>query len=86
MQLLNRTLLTVTCFMNDYTQVAAGSDRPEVFVFCAINPMKVQPWIGRVQLQVKRSGLDGLLFIAGQFGEAVSKCIRYSKLHIVNLI
>ncbi len=36
---------------------------------------KLHSRIGRVQLQVKGRGLDGLLLFAGQSGEAVGKCV-----------
>ena len=39
------------------------------------------PGIGRVHLQVKGRGLDGLLLLAGEFGEAVGEGVGDEELH-----
>jgi len=43
--------------------------------------METHAGIGRIELQVKRRCLDGLLFLARQSGEAVGERIGDAKLH-----
>lgn len=68
--------------MDDDADVHVDADRPKVRVFDAIELMKPQARTGWIQLQVKSSGLDGFLFLAGQLGEAVGEGVRDSKFHL----
>lgn len=43
--------------------------------------MKAETRIRRVQLQVERSGFYGLLFFAGEFGEAVGEGVGDTETH-----
>src|SRR3989304_4287354 len=72
---------TFAGLMDNYPEVTTDPHRPEVFVFCIVELVELHARIGRVQLQVKGRSLHGLLFFAGQFGEAVGKCISYTELH-----
>ncbi len=39
------------------------------------------PGVGRIHLEIKRGGLDGLLLIAGQTGEAVRESVGDAEFH-----
>jgi hypothetical protein len=67
--------------VDDQSDVAADSHRPEVLVLCLVEFVKSHSGTGRVKLQVKGGRLDGLLFFAGQFGEAVSEGIGNKEFH-----
>ena len=67
--------------MNDETDIPADSHRPEIGISRPIDAMKLHPGIRGIQLQVKHRGLDGLLLIASQFGEAIGESIRDAELH-----
>ena len=54
-------------FMNNQTYVAAYPNRPEAFVFCLFQLMKLHPWIGWVNLQIKSRRLHCFLLFVGQF-------------------
>ncbi len=58
---------------DDQTNIAAHAERPEVPVLGLIKLVKLHAWTRRIQLQIKGCGLDGLLLLAGQFGEAVGE-------------
>jgi hypothetical protein len=45
--------------------------------------VKAGAGIGRVELQVESSRLDGLLFLASQSRKAVSECISDAEFHQV---
>ena len=42
---------------------------------------KLMPGIGRIELQVERRRLDGLLLVAGQPGEAVGEGVGDAEIH-----
>jgi len=67
--------------MDNYPEITADPHRPEVLVFRIVELVELHARIGRIQLQVKGDGLYCLLLFAGQFGEAVGKCISYAELH-----
>lgn len=48
------------CAMHDDADIAIDAYRPEVFVFCAIEFVKVQAGAGRIQLKVESGGLRDL--------------------------
>ena len=68
--------------MNDQTNIAANSNRPEIFVFYLVELVETKSWTCRVQLQVERCGFDQLLFLAGESGEAISKSVGDEEFHI----
>lgn len=37
--------------------------------------------VGRVELEVEGGGLDGLLFLTGELGEAIRECVGDSEVH-----
>lgn len=45
--------------------------------------MELHPRLGRIDLEIEGRGFDGLLFLVGEFGEAGSECIGYSKFHML---
>ena len=65
--------------VNDEPDVAADPHRPEVLVLRFVEFVKAQPWRRRVQLQVKGRGLDQLLLVARQAGEAGGESVRDSE-------
>ena len=69
--------------VHDQPDVATDPNRPEVLVLRPIDLMQLQPRMRRVHLQVERRGLDCLLLVAGQPGEAVGEGIGDAELHQV---
>ena len=67
--------------MHHEPQVARDADRPEVWVFGFIKPVKLQARVRRVQLQVEGSRLRGLLLVTGQPREAAGERVCNPKLH-----
>jgi hypothetical protein len=59
----------------DQPDIAAHAHRPEICISCFVEFMKLHARIRGIQLQIERSGLDGLLFLIGQFCKAVGKCV-----------
>lgn len=55
--------------MHDQPNVAIDADRPEVLVLRPVELVEAHPRTGRVQLQVERRRLDGLLLVAGESSE-----------------
>lgn len=76
---------TVVGFVDDDSQIAADPYRPEVLISSLVELMEIHTRIGRIQLQVKCRGLDGLLLFASQFGEAIGKCVGDTEIHISSL-
>ena len=71
--------------VDDQPDVAADTDRPEVLVLCLVELVELHARVGRVHLQVKGRGLDGLLLLAGQSGEAVGKGVGDAEFHQLTL-
>ena len=67
--------------VNDQPDVAAHPHRPEVLVLCLVELVEAHAGIGRVELQVERRRLDGLLLVAGQSGEAVGEGVGDAEFH-----
>jgi hypothetical protein len=67
--------------VDDQADIAADPDRPEVLVPRRVQLVKTEARAGRVQLQVKRRGLDGLLLVAGQAGQTVGKGVGDAEVH-----
>ena len=67
--------------MDNQANVHIGADRPEVWVFGAIELMEPQTRASRVELEVKCGGLSSLLLLAGQPSEAVSEGIGNAEFH-----
>ena len=67
--------------MNDQPDVAVHPHRPEVLVLRLVELVEAHAGIGRVELQVERRRLDGLLLVAGQSGEAVGESVGDAKFH-----
>jgi hypothetical protein len=67
--------------MDDQPDIFIDANRPEVRVTRPFEPMKAQARIRQVQLQIKRCGLDRLLFGAVQPGEAGGEGIGDAELH-----
>ena len=59
-------------------------ERPEVGVFGFFQFVQLHARIDRIQLQVEGCGLNSLLFLTGQLGKTIGKCIGDSELHQVN--
>ncbi len=47
--------------------------RSKVLVLGLVELVELVPWIGRVELQVKRGGLGELLLVGGQPGQCVGE-------------
>ena len=54
--------------VDDQSNVAADANRPEVFILGLVEPVKAHSGVGRIELQVEGSRLDGLLLLAGKAG------------------
>jgi len=67
--------------MHDQPDIAVHPNRPESSILGLIKLVKLQTRMSRIQLQIECRGLYGLLLIAGEFGEAVRKCVGNSKFH-----
>ena len=67
--------------VNNNPQIFANPNRPKVFVFGLIKPMKLHTRTLRVHLQIKGRGLHGLLLLAGEFGEAIGEGIGNKEIH-----
>ncbi len=70
--------------MNYQPDVAAHPNRPEVLVLGLLELVEAHAGIGRIELQVERRCLDGLLLVPCQSGEAVSEGIGDAKFHGLN--
>lgn len=48
----------------------------------------MKPWAitRRIQLQVKSSSFDGLLFLASQLSEAIGKGVKDAEFHDLNMV
>src|SRR5213593_3517701 len=70
-----------TALVDNQADVAADPHRPEVWVLRLVEPMKLQPGLRRVELQVERCHLNGFLFLGGEAGKTVSKRICDPEFH-----
>jgi hypothetical protein len=71
--------------VHDQPNIAAHPNRPESPILGFVELVKLQTRMRWVQLEIERRSLDGLLFIAGQFGEAVRERVGNSKFHQIYL-
>lgn len=71
--------------VNDQPDVRVHRNRPEVLVLRIVELVEVQARIGRVDLQVERGRLDGLLLVARQTREAVSERVSDAELHRITI-
>jgi len=67
--------------VDDQANVAADAHRPEIPVLRLIEFVKAETRIGRIELEVERGGLNGLLLVACETGEAVREGVRDAELH-----
>jgi hypothetical protein len=67
--------------VNDQPDVAIHPHRPELFVLRLVQLMETHAGIGRIELQVERRRLDGLLLLASEPGEAVGEGVGDPKFH-----
>ncbi len=67
--------------VDDQPDVAADANRPEVLVFGLFEFVKTHPGIRRIELQVERGRLDGLLLFASQSYETVGKGVCDTEFH-----
>ena len=67
--------------MHDNPYIEIHPNGAEIPVLRALQPVKAMPRIFRVHLQIERSRLDCLLFVAGQLGEAVGECVGDTEVH-----
>ncbi len=67
--------------VDDQPDVATDPNGPEVLVLRPVDLVQLQARMRRVHLQVERRGLDRLLLVAGQPGEAVGEGIGDAELH-----
>ena len=74
----------IPCFVDDQPNIAARPNRPEILVPYIIDFVKTHTRIGRIDLEIKGCGFDYLLFVTGEFGEAVGEGICDSKLHQIS--
>ena len=70
--------------VDDQPDVAADPGGPEALVLRPLDLVQLQPWPGRVHLQVERGGLDRLLLVAGQLREAVGEGVGDAELHCLH--
>jgi len=67
--------------MNNEAEIQADAGGPEVAVLRLVDAMELKAGLGRVHLEIERSGLDGFLFVAGEAREAVGECIGDAEFH-----
>jgi hypothetical protein len=67
--------------MNDQPNVVVDANRPEVRISWPVEPMKAETRTGRVQLEIERRRLDGLLLCTGQPGETGGEGIGDAEIH-----
>lgn len=67
--------------MYDDADVFAYPDRPKVLILSLVEPVETVARVCRIDLQIKGSGLYGLLFIGSQSGKTFGECVGYSKVH-----
>jgi hypothetical protein len=68
--------------VNDQADIPVHADGGEVLVFGLFQLVELHSGAGRVDLQVKSGRLNRLLFVAGQLGEAVGKCVGDAEVHV----
>ncbi len=67
--------------VDDQTNISTDPHRPEILIFCPVDPMKTQPGTYRIDLQIKRGRLGRLLLVVGKACKAIGECVRDSELH-----
>jgi hypothetical protein len=67
--------------VNDQAKVPTRPHRPKIPVTRPLHAMETQTRTDRVQLQIEGRGLDQLLLVTGQTGEAGGKGVGYTKFH-----
>lgn len=72
---------TRIALVHDQSNVTADTHRPEVPVPHLVDAVKTHPRAGRVQLQIERGGLDGLLLLAGQARQAIGEGVGDAEFH-----
>jgi hypothetical protein len=68
-------------FMDYDANIAARSQRPEIFVPYFLQPVKLEAGVCRVHLRVKGGLLDQLLFVGSQLGQTGGESIGYAEFH-----
>ena len=67
--------------VDDQADIAADAHGPEVLVLGAVELVKAHAGAGRIELKVEGGGLDRLLLVAAEAGEAVGKGISDTEVH-----
>ena len=67
--------------VHNQPNVETHANRPEVGVFRLVKLVELQRRMSRVQLEIEGRGLDCLLLVAGEPGEAVRKRVGDAKFH-----
>ena len=65
-----------------HADVTADSDRPEIRVLRSVELVEAHAGTGRIELKVEGRGLDRLLLLASQLGQAVCEGIGDAELHV----
>src|SRR5580704_7778780 len=65
----------------DQTNIAAYPHGPEILIFGFVEAVKTQSRTGRIQLEVKRGGLDCFLLVSGQSRQTVGEGICDAEFH-----
>ena len=68
--------------VNDQPDVPIYTNRRKVVVLRLFQLVELQTRMRRVQLQIEGRGLNGLLLIAGELGEAVGKRVGDTEFHV----
>ena len=72
---------TTFALMYDQTNIIIYAHRGKIGILGAVEIVKTQAGAGRVDLQVKDSGLDRFLLLVAKFGKAVDKGVCDAKFH-----
>src|SRR5680860_1462982 len=65
--------------VNDQADVSAHANGPEVRILRLVEAVELHARVGRVHLEIKGRGLDGLLFVTAEFGQAVGEGVGYEE-------
>jgi hypothetical protein len=69
--------------VHNQADVETHANRPEVGVFRFIELVELQRGMSRIQLEIEGRGLYRLLFVAGEFGKAVSERVCDAVFHLL---
>lgn len=68
--------------MNDDAEIAVYANGPEVRILRPFEAMQLHPRTRRIQLQIERARLDGLLLLGRKADQTLRECIRDQEVHL----